>query len=235
MLTYKIHLIRHGLTQANFEQRYIGVTDQPLCDEGIARLSQLRDTREYPFTQLVYSSPLLRAVQTAELLYPDAQVETLDTLRELDFGAFENRTAADLDTDPEFRAWIASPDRPTPGGESGAQAAERAVRGLTSIFSQMMEEKITSAAVITHGGIMSSLLCMLGLPQREAIFWQCAPGEGYTLLLTPQMWMRDQKFEVYAKIPYSPEMDEADADAMWHDLADEGDEDWDDENWEDED
>ena len=68
MLTYKIHLLRHGLTRANLEGRYIGRTDLPLCPEGRAQLEKLRDTCEYPWAERVYTSPLLRARQTAELL-----------------------------------------------------------------------------------------------------------------------------------------------------------------------
>ena len=68
MLTYKIHLLRHGLTQANLDGRYIGRTDLPLCPEGRARLEKLRDACEYPWVERVYTSPLLRARQTAELL-----------------------------------------------------------------------------------------------------------------------------------------------------------------------
>lgn len=50
-----------------------------------------------------------------------------------------------------------------------------------------------------------NLLAAMGLPQREAVRWNVQPGRGYTILLTPQMWMRDHKFEVYAQIPYEEE------------------------------
>ena len=38
MLTYKIHLIRHGMTQGNMEKRFIGITDIPLCEQGRIQL-----------------------------------------------------------------------------------------------------------------------------------------------------------------------------------------------------
>ena len=46
-----------------------------------------------------------------------------------------------------------------------------------------------------------NLLAAMGLPQRSLLRWNTQPGAGYTLLLTPQMWMRDHKFEVYGQIP----------------------------------
>ena len=43
MLYFKLHLIRHGLTQGNLDGRYIGSgTDLPLCEEGRAQLAQLK-------------------------------------------------------------------------------------------------------------------------------------------------------------------------------------------------
>ena len=220
MLTYKIHLIRHGLTQANFERRYIGVTDLPLCEAGVAQLQQMQEDNEYPGVQRVYTSPLKRAMETAELLFPNRQIKTVDNLRELDFGAFENRTIEDLEQDEAFRAWIAAPDCPAPGGESGRTAAERAVRGLTTVFAEMMEQKLHSVAVVTHAGLMAGMLAQMGLPERDAVRWQCGPGEGYTLLLTPQMWMREQKFEVYGKLPI-PLVDFSQEEDLWCDLGQE--------------
>ena len=203
MLTYKIHLLRHGLTRANLEGRYIGRTDLPLCPEGRAQLEKLRDTCEYPWAERVYTSPLLRARQTAELLYPGRPLEPLDKLRELDFGAFENRTITDLEQDPAFRAWIAAPaGAAPPQGESAAALLGRAVEAVAYIFARMMEERVTSVAVVTHGALIMNLLAAMGLPEREAVRWNAGPGEGYTLLLSAQMWMRDQQFEVYEQIPY---------------------------------
>ena len=110
MLTYKIHILRHGFTQANLEGRYIGSTDLPLCEEGRAQLLALRERCEYPWVDRVYTSPLARAKETAELLYPDRYTEVVDNLRELDFGEFEGRQIHDLEQDPAFREWIASPE-----------------------------------------------------------------------------------------------------------------------------
>lgn len=218
MITYKIHLIRHGITQANLERKYIGTTNPPLCESGIRQLKALLKEASFPSVERVYSSPLLRATQTAELFFPQQKPVLIDGMREIDFGEFEDRTIEDLEQDPAFQAWISSADMPIPGGECGQQVYERSVKALGDIFSEMMEERITGAALITHSGLISGLLANMGLPERESIRWGCDPGHGYTIMLTPQMWMRDQKFEVYARLPVPMDVEDPEETDYWQDL-----------------
>ncbi len=59
MKTFKLHLIRHGMTAGNLQGLYIGSgTDIPLCDEGRAQLDELKERFEYPQVDTVFSSPL---------------------------------------------------------------------------------------------------------------------------------------------------------------------------------
>ena len=97
MKYYKLHLIRHGLTQGNLDGRYIGSgTDLPLCAEGRAQLEELKAKCQYPDVPLVFCSPMLRAQQTAEVLFPNAKLTILQDLREMNFGKFENRPITEL-------------------------------------------------------------------------------------------------------------------------------------------
>ena len=93
MKTFKLHLIRHGMTAGNLQGLYIGSgTDIPLCDEGRAQLKELKERFEYPQVDTVFSSPLVRAVETANILFPNAGHQfTVHDLREAGFGVFENR------------------------------------------------------------------------------------------------------------------------------------------------
>ena len=69
MKYYKLHLIRHGLTEGNLKGLYIGSgSDLPLCAEGRAQLKTLKKDFGYPQVPLVFTSPMLRATQTAEIL-----------------------------------------------------------------------------------------------------------------------------------------------------------------------
>ena len=61
--------IRHGATAGNLEKRYIGSTDEPLCDVGVAQVEALR---KHNFqADFLYVSPMRRTLQTAELLFPE--------------------------------------------------------------------------------------------------------------------------------------------------------------------
>ena len=71
MKTFQIHLIRHGLTEANLNGQYAGATDFELLDEGKRRLAELKRDFSYPAADEIVSSPLKRCRQTAEILYPE--------------------------------------------------------------------------------------------------------------------------------------------------------------------
>lgn len=116
MRSYHIYLIRHGLTQANMEGKYIGETDLDLCEEGVGELLSLKEQFVYPAVGRVYSSPLRRSVQTARLLYPEMTPVTVDSLREYAFGTFENKTPEELKELPSYRGWIDSAQKTVPDG-----------------------------------------------------------------------------------------------------------------------
>ena len=105
MVTYKLYLIRHGMTKGNLEGRFVGRTDLPLCEEGIAELKKLQEEYEYPDVQKVYSSPMARCVETADILYPNRLLQRVDNLREYDFGVFEGQLAKDLAGTEMFVRW----------------------------------------------------------------------------------------------------------------------------------
>lgn len=202
MVSYKLHLIRHGLTDGNRQGLYIGRTDLPVCEEGLEQLCELSAQCEYPPAQKVYASPLTRCVQTAELLYPDVWTETLADLQECDFGDFEGRSIAELKSTPEFLHWVEGGGKAAPpNGESGEQLAERITAAVEYIIRDMMRLKITNAAVVGHGGLLMLLLALHGIPKRPMRDWTLANGKGYTAVVTPQLWMRDHVLEVAGRIP----------------------------------
>lgn len=97
MKYYKLHLIRHGLTAGNLQGLYIGSgSDLPLCDEGRAQLKTLKKDFDYPVVPLVFTSPMKRATETAEILFPGVRQIELDDLREMAFGKFEGRAVQEL-------------------------------------------------------------------------------------------------------------------------------------------
>ena len=65
----KITWIRHGMTQANGEHRYLGKTDEPLSETGIRLLQEKKKEYFSSPPEFLYTSPMKRCVQTAELLF----------------------------------------------------------------------------------------------------------------------------------------------------------------------
>ena len=88
----KLYLIRHGQTPGNKLSRYIGTTDEPLSDEGREFLKKI----SYPMPEELFVSPLLRCVETAEILFPGKQLHIIEELSECDFGEFENKNYKEL-------------------------------------------------------------------------------------------------------------------------------------------
>ena len=203
MLYFKLHLIRHGLTQGNLDGRYIGSgTDLPLCEEGRAQLAQLKARFAYPTAEVVFTSPLLRATQTAELLYPGVRTLPLQDLREMAFGVFENRPITELAADPAFAAWMDPASQTVPEGAESREAFARRTDGmLMKLFEFMIKSQIHEATCVTHGGVILNMMARHVLPQRRPEDWMTDPGCGYSLRLDTAMWMRDHLAEAYDVVP----------------------------------
>lgn len=201
MKSYKVHLIRHGLTEGNLKGQYIGATNLPVTTNGIKELDHLRQSGCYPEVRVFYTSPLLRCRQTLELLYPDCDPIAVPNLRECDFGEFEGKTADELAENPAYQAWTSGKlDRP-PGGESTADFTARVCAGFGEMMRHLMTTGETEAAVITHGGVIMSILTASALPQKPFYSWMCGNGRGYTVRVTPSLYLRSGVIEVIGEIP----------------------------------
>lgn len=202
MKTYKIHFIRHGQTDGNKQGRFVGSTDLSVNEEGKATLRTFLDRFGYPEIGRLYTSPLRRCRETASVLYPDHTQIILNDLREYNFGDFENKTYAELAGNPEFEKWVQTAAVGTiPNGEDGHAFVERCKKGFDSILKDMMKDGITSAACITHGGIIMTLMALYDCKHLKKTAYMVDNGTGFTVLLTPSLWMRSQVFEIFSRIP----------------------------------
>lgn len=196
MKTLKIHLIRHGMTDANILGQYIGCkTDMPLSPEGLNELRLVKDNMEYPEIELLYSSPMLRCKQTGAVLFPEKQIIAVENLKEYDFGDFEGKTAAQLENNPDFIAWTAGKIS-APNGESNSDFVKRLCVGLNQIVLDMLEKNIENAGVIMHGGAIMMLLGATAVPRHKPVEWTADSGRGYSLLITPSLYHKSGIVEV---------------------------------------
>lgn len=202
MKGYRISMLRHGRTRGNDQGLYIGKTDLPLTEEGKDELRALYATYEYPRVHRVYSSPLERAVQSAEILFPDTDITIAEDLREMDFGVFEGLPAEELVKLDSYRKWLKGGlDNPAPNGESMREVMVRCYSAMNAIIMDMMKDGITHAGIMTHSGILMNTLSCFGLPKMKPMEFNCRMGFGYEIMVTANMWQNGNTFEILGRIP----------------------------------
>lgn len=165
--------VRHGATAGNLQKRYIGRTDEPLAPEGRRQILALR--AHGVSADVVFTSPLLRAKQSAQLLFP-ARAAVVEDFREIDFGSFEGRTAGELSETVEYRAWLASGGTGGfPGGETPSAFKARCVRAFLQTVQTVPDGK--TAAFVVHGGTIMAILEALCTAGRSFYDYRIGNGE----------------------------------------------------------
>ena len=206
MRNYHISMYRHGRTDANDKGQYIGTTDLPLNDKGRNELYDRLDRFVYPRFERVYTSPLQRCTETAEILFPDREIVVAEEFRELHFGKFEGKTAEELVGDDAYRAWLkGGMEAKPPEGESVSELCIRTYQGLYRILLEMMQEDFQHVAIVTHAGVISNALACFGVPKLDPKQIRISAGEGFEIQINPQMWQQSQAFEVLGQTPFLPE------------------------------
>ena len=181
----RLWLVRHGKTEGNKLARYIGTTDEPLCQEGIDFLNKM----DYPKIHDIYVSPLKRCVQTAEILFPGEPVHIIDELAECDFGEFENKNYKELNGNPKYQEWIDSNGTlPFPGGESREAFKLRNLRGFDKAVAGCIRNHAAEAALVVHGGTIMNIMEEYADIQKPFYEWHVKNGGGYEVELDERMW-----------------------------------------------
>jgi len=180
-----VYLIRHGKTQGNLEGRYIGRnTDEDLCEMGISQLKGLLGKYESLNRDevKVYSGPMKRAVQTAEILFIGRDISLVDNLTEIDFGTFENKNYTELNGNVDYQSWIDSGGTSDyPGGESRDDFIKRSLQGLRTVITDMESSNYMEAAIVCHGGNIMAI--MSELTGENYFDFQTGNAEGYRIEL----------------------------------------------------
>lgn len=186
----KLTMIRHGKTYGNTLGRYIGITDEPLLDE------EKDDLKQYAFEEMdaVFTSPLKRCVETAQILFPEMELNLVPDLRECDFGEFENKNYQELSDNPNYQAWVDSGGLLAfPGGEDRGKFQERCIAGIEKIIRQAVENEWENVALVVHGGTIMAILDRYGIPKADYFDWHVKNGEGYLLRLNAEQYLSGKK------------------------------------------
>ena len=174
-------LIRHGATKANIEHRYLGKMDELLSKEGERQLVEYKKLHLYPNIDFLFTSPMKRCIQTADILYPELQPVQMNEWEEMDFGAFEGKNYVELQEDKRYQAWIDSNGTlPFPEGESREEFTIRCDKGFQEMIEkvkQIKEEGHKTIGTIVHGGTIMAMLSRYG--KGDYFDYQVANGRGY--------------------------------------------------------
>lgn len=203
MKTYTIHLIRHGMTEGNKVGRYVGSTDASLCEEGIKEIKELKEKYEYRKPKLFFSSPMKRCIETLDILYGDEEIDvmTVEGLRECSFGDFEGKTAEELIDNPQYMDWVQHGATP-PNGENNKEFATRVCTAFIETIKEILKSGKTESVICAHGGVIMTLLAVYGLPERPMTEYMANNGRGFTIRVTPSVWMRSGMVEVVSEFPF---------------------------------
>ncbi|WP_158302103.1 histidine phosphatase family protein [Paenibacillus mesophilus] len=144
----KLFVVRHGQTEWNYENRVCGVSDVQLTDKGEEQANELSKIIKGKQIDFILTSPLSRAIKTAEILSRDTSKNLVvdNRLIERDYGAFEgaNRDNTNfLEAKRHFSSKLS-------GGESILQVAQRVFNVLDEIKEKYKNHNVL---IVTHGGV----------------------------------------------------------------------------------
>jgi alpha-ribazole phosphatase len=169
----RVYLVRHGQTLWNAEGRYQGRIDSALSPLGRSQAARLaRALAAAPFAA-VYSSPLVRAWDTALVIAASHRLSVVpvEELREIALGAWEGLTEEEITR--RFGDVVArrrrDPERVVPeGGESLAQVQARAMRAMEGILARHDDGTI---AVVAHGAV-NKMILLSALNAPLSSYWR---------------------------------------------------------------
>jgi phosphoserine phosphatase len=169
----RVYLVRHGTTEWNKEEIFRGRLDCKLNETGQAEARALAEYFTDIPLQAIYSSPLSRAMETAQAV---AQAKALPVVSlpefiDMDFGEWQGlplREVREKYSDL-YRLWRERPEAVHfPGGENLAQVRARAWEGLQKV---LRENPDKTALILSHRVVTKVLICaVLGLDDSH--FWQ---------------------------------------------------------------
>jgi len=166
-----LYLVRHGETVLNKTGVYYGATDCSLSEEGLFQSQELSNIL-IDSIEIIISSPLSRAIETAMLISKQSQEKLVidEGLREIDFGLWEGMGYKEISVqyESEWNSWTedwinVSP----PNGESFISQYHRVSRSLKNILNEYKDKKIM---IVSHQGCLRIIASIL-LNMEERSYW----------------------------------------------------------------
>ena len=172
----RLLLVRHGETDWNQQSKYQGQVDIPLNQKGKLQSEQVSEFLKDISIDKAFSSSLLRAKETAEIILQHHQhinLELNDGFKEIIHGLWQGKAEAEIEQEfpGALQRWRETPEQfKMPGGESLQQVWQRTVEVYESILDTALTNKSNTILIVAHGVTNQILLChILGLSPEY--FW----------------------------------------------------------------
>ncbi len=169
-----IYLIRHGEIYTAKEKTYIGILDIPLNREGILQAKKLKDFFSHINIDKIYSSDLIRSVQTANIIMEDRSMKLIELseLREINMGNWEGKTFKEIKEKYEdlfeFRMENIKDFKPQ-NGESFGECRKRAM----DIFNKIAKSDGYNILIVAHAGVNRVIIAsLLGIPIKDLFIFK---------------------------------------------------------------
>lgn len=157
----RLILIRHGETTGNEQGLYQGAMDLSLSEKGIMQCLEVKEKLKGFKIDKVYSSPLKRAMESANIIFEEPSIEKIEQFREINFGLWEGRNYKQISIDykKQYQEFLGAYKCFTfPEGESFENFYLRVSNGINRLCEVSKDETI---AIVAHGGTIRAILCEL--------------------------------------------------------------------------
>ncbi|MDJ0737583.1 MAG: histidine phosphatase family protein [Nostocaceae cyanobacterium] len=179
----RLLLVRHGETEWNREGRYQGQIDVNLNQEGKLQSQKTAQLLQNVELDLMVSSSMVRAKETAEIIlqhHQGVRLDLHDGFKEIIHGLWEGKLETEIEQEfpGQLQQWRTIPTQlQVPLGENLAQLWQRTVQAFDYIIKSALNEQLKTISVVAHGGINQVLLChILGLSAES--FWSFRQSNG---------------------------------------------------------
>lgn len=179
----KITLVRHAEVIEEYQGKYNGHIDISLSNKGKAEAKTLAKTLDHHKFDAIYCSDLLRAKQTLEAFSYNVQAIYTPLLREKSWGVHEGMSFEEIEATgieySSFEKWISDL-----GGEDLTLYIERV---KNYFFEKLFKLKHENILVITHAGVIKTLLSIIQNSSLDETFSISLPYSSYVKLDTTRL------------------------------------------------
>ena len=169
----EIFIVRHGESEGNRDNKFRGRMDFSLTERGQLQAKETGNyLKQYGNFDIIFTSPLIRAKQTADILstFLNSEVVVEQSIHNIKLGEWEGKGKDEIRTKypDKWQIWIKEPEKLVlPNGESIGDVKKRSTRWLLSIVNKDYKKIV----VVTHRAVIKPLLAGI-LEVKPPYFWK---------------------------------------------------------------